>query len=92
MLGVGTAPGTTGCPTEPPAQEHQGSTRHCPLTPRLLFCVLFSAVRCRVPFPQVFNYWLDDMYLNNRLALPVNSSPAIIFARQYFKDVNDQLR
>ncbi|NXD36355.1 CLAT acetyltransferase, partial [Copsychus sechellarum] len=40
----------------------------------------------------VFNYWLDDMYLNNRLALPVNSSPAIIFARQCFKDVNDQLR
>uniref|UniRef100_A0A8C9LD43 Choline O-acetyltransferase n=1 Tax=Pavo cristatus TaxID=9049 RepID=A0A8C9LD43_PAVCR len=40
----------------------------------------------------VFNYWLDDMYLNNRLALPVNSSPAIIFARQNFKDVNDQLR
>uniref|UniRef100_A0A8B9MXS3 Choline O-acetyltransferase n=1 Tax=Accipiter nisus TaxID=211598 RepID=A0A8B9MXS3_9AVES len=40
----------------------------------------------------VFDYWLDDMYLNNRLALPVNSSPAIIFARQYFKDVNDQLR
>lgn len=40
----------------------------------------------------VFNYWLDDMYLNNRLPLPVNSSPAIIFARQYFKDVNDQLR
>ncbi|KFQ41473.1 PREDICTED: choline O-acetyltransferase, partial [Nestor notabilis] len=40
----------------------------------------------------VFNYWLDDMYLNNRLALPVNSSPAIIFAHQHFKDVNDQLR
>ncbi|XP_067409082.1 choline O-acetyltransferase [Emydura macquarii macquarii] len=40
----------------------------------------------------VFNYWLDDMYLNNRLALPVNSSPAIIFARQHFKDMNDQLR
>uniref|UniRef100_A0A8C8RP86 Choline O-acetyltransferase n=1 Tax=Pelusios castaneus TaxID=367368 RepID=A0A8C8RP86_9SAUR len=40
----------------------------------------------------VFNYWLDDMYLNNRLALPVNSSPAMIFARQHFKDVNDQLR
>ncbi|XP_063262576.1 choline O-acetyltransferase [Prinia subflava] len=40
----------------------------------------------------VFNYWLEDMYLNNRLALPINSSPAIIFARQHFKDVNDQLR
>ncbi|KAL8186853.1 UNVERIFIED_CONTAM: hypothetical protein K2H54_016754 [Gekko kuhli] len=32
------------------------------------------------------------MYLNNRLALPVNSSPAIIFAHQHFQDVNDQLR
>uniref|UniRef100_A0A8D2JI60 Choline O-acetyltransferase n=1 Tax=Varanus komodoensis TaxID=61221 RepID=A0A8D2JI60_VARKO len=40
----------------------------------------------------VLNYWLDDMYLNNRLALPVNSSPAIIFARQQFQDANDQLR
>uniref|UniRef100_A0A8D0GFB2 Choline O-acetyltransferase n=1 Tax=Sphenodon punctatus TaxID=8508 RepID=A0A8D0GFB2_SPHPU len=40
----------------------------------------------------VFNYWLEDMYLNNRLALPVNSSPAIIFAHQHFPDVNDQLR
>ncbi|XP_021391816.1 choline O-acetyltransferase [Lonchura striata] len=40
----------------------------------------------------VFNYWLDDMYLNNRLALPVNSSPAITFAPQHFKDINDQLR
>ncbi|XP_028584281.2 choline O-acetyltransferase [Podarcis muralis] len=40
----------------------------------------------------VLNYWLDDMYLNNRLALPVNSSPAVIFARQQFQDVNDQLR
>ncbi|KAM8924854.1 choline O-acetyltransferase [Pelodytes ibericus] len=37
-------------------------------------------------------YWLDDMYLNNRLPLPVNSSPAVIFARQNFHDVNDHLR
>ncbi|XP_078497246.1 choline O-acetyltransferase [Lissotriton helveticus] len=40
----------------------------------------------------VHQYWVDDMYLNNRLALPVNSSPAVIFARQNFQDVNDQLR
>ncbi|XP_049646731.1 choline O-acetyltransferase [Suncus etruscus] len=40
----------------------------------------------------VSEYWLNDMYLNNRLALPVNSSPAIIFARQHFQDTNDQLR
>lgn len=42
--------------------------------------------------PQVSKYWLNDMYLNNRLALPVNSSPAVIFSRQHFQDTNDQLR
>lgn len=42
--------------------------------------------------PQVSEYWLNDMYLNNRLALPVNSSPAVIFSRQHFQDTNDQLR
>ncbi|XP_069914209.1 choline O-acetyltransferase isoform X2 [Oryctolagus cuniculus] len=40
----------------------------------------------------VSEYWLNDMYLNNRLALPVNSSPAVIFAQQHFRDTNDQLR
>ncbi|XP_066477485.1 choline O-acetyltransferase [Tiliqua scincoides] len=40
----------------------------------------------------VLKYWLEDMYLNNRLALPVNSSPAIVFARQHFQDAKDQLR
>ncbi|XP_003803915.2 choline O-acetyltransferase-like, partial [Otolemur garnettii] len=39
----------------------------------------------------VSEYWLNDMYLTNRLALPVNSSPAVIFARQHFQDTNDQL-
>lgn len=47
-----------------------------------------------LPHPpwQVSEYWLNDMYLNNRLALPVNSSPAVIFARQHFQDTSDQLR
>ncbi|KAK9400488.1 choline O-acetyltransferase [Crotalus adamanteus] len=40
----------------------------------------------------VLQYWLDDMYLNNRSALPINSSPAIIFARQQFQETDDQLR
>ncbi|XP_047410512.1 choline O-acetyltransferase isoform X3 [Sciurus carolinensis] len=40
----------------------------------------------------VSEFWLNDMYLNNRLALPVNSSPAVIFAQQHFQDTNDQLR
>nr|XP_061794037.1 choline O-acetyltransferase-like [Nerophis lumbriciformis] len=32
----------------------------------------------------VSEYWLNDMYLNNRLALPVNSSPAVVFPIQNF--------
>uniref|UniRef100_H3AV22 Choline O-acetyltransferase n=1 Tax=Latimeria chalumnae TaxID=7897 RepID=H3AV22_LATCH len=38
------------------------------------------------------DYWLNDMYLNNRLALPVNSSPAFVFSCQNFQHQDDQLR
>uniref|UniRef100_A0A672GXD7 Choline O-acetyltransferase n=1 Tax=Salarias fasciatus TaxID=181472 RepID=A0A672GXD7_SALFA len=34
---------------------------------------------------EVYDYWLNDMYLNNRLALPVNSSPAMVFPQQNFR-------
>ncbi|XP_030610106.1 choline O-acetyltransferase b [Archocentrus centrarchus] len=40
----------------------------------------------------VYDYWLEDMYLNNRLPLPVNSSPAMVFPKQMFKDHKDALR
>uniref|UniRef100_A0A7N8WWF7 Choline O-acetyltransferase n=1 Tax=Mastacembelus armatus TaxID=205130 RepID=A0A7N8WWF7_9TELE len=40
----------------------------------------------------VYDYWLNDMYLNNRLALPVNSSPAMVFPRQNFRAPIDSLR
>ncbi|CAL9699261.1 unnamed protein product [Knipowitschia caucasica] len=40
----------------------------------------------------VYDYWLEDMYLNNRLALPVNSSPAMVFPKQNFRDTRDALR
>ncbi|XP_061563809.1 choline O-acetyltransferase-like [Cololabis saira] len=40
----------------------------------------------------VYDYWLEDMYLNNRLALPVNSSPAMVFPKQTFRDHEDALR
>lgn len=41
---------------------------------------------------QVYDYWLDDMYLNNRLALPVNSSPVLVLPKQDFRDRDDSLR
>ncbi|XP_068162148.1 choline O-acetyltransferase-like isoform X2 [Antennarius striatus] len=40
----------------------------------------------------VYDYWLEDMYLNNRLALPVNSSPVMVFPKQNFRDHKDALR
>uniref|UniRef100_A0A3Q3WW21 Choline O-acetyltransferase n=1 Tax=Mola mola TaxID=94237 RepID=A0A3Q3WW21_MOLML len=40
----------------------------------------------------VYDYWLNDMYLNNRLALPVNSSPAMVFPQQSFRAPVDSLR
>ncbi|XP_056286592.1 choline O-acetyltransferase-like [Pseudoliparis swirei] len=39
----------------------------------------------------VFDYWLEDMYLNNRMALPVNSSPVTVYPKQAFKDQKDAL-
>lgn len=40
----------------------------------------------------VYDYWLEDMYLNNRLALPVNSSPIMVFPKQTFREQKDALR
>uniref|UniRef100_A0AAR2KPS9 Choline O-acetyltransferase n=1 Tax=Pygocentrus nattereri TaxID=42514 RepID=A0AAR2KPS9_PYGNA len=40
----------------------------------------------------VYDYWLEDMYLNNRLALPVNSSPVLVFPKQSFRSREDSLR
>ncbi|XP_041804022.1 choline O-acetyltransferase, partial [Chelmon rostratus] len=40
----------------------------------------------------VYDYWLNDMYLNNRLSLPVNSSPAMVFPQQNFRAPIDSLR
>ncbi|KAK5908533.1 hypothetical protein CgunFtcFv8_016581 [Champsocephalus gunnari] len=40
----------------------------------------------------VYEYWMNDMYLNNRLALPVNSSPVMVFPLQHFRAPIDSLR
>ena len=28
---------------------------------------------------QAYRWWLDDMYMNNAIALPVNSNPGMVF-------------
>ncbi|XP_061692344.1 choline O-acetyltransferase isoform X2 [Syngnathoides biaculeatus] len=40
----------------------------------------------------VYDYWLNDMYLDNRLPLPVNSSPAMVLPFQNFAARIDSLR
>uniref|UniRef100_A0AAV2JIT3 DUF4806 domain-containing protein n=1 Tax=Knipowitschia caucasica TaxID=637954 RepID=A0AAV2JIT3_KNICA len=39
----------------------------------------------------VNEYWLNDMYLNNRSPLPVHTSPAIVFPPQPFRAPSDAL-
>ena len=40
----------------------------------------------------MYQFWMDDMYMKVRLALPVNSNPGMVFPRQQFSDRNEQLR
>ncbi|XP_069741551.1 choline O-acetyltransferase [Narcine bancroftii] len=40
----------------------------------------------------IYDWWIDNMYLSNPIALPVNSSPGMVFPRQNFQDEDDQLR
>lgn len=39
-----------------------------------------------------YDWWLDDMYLLNKLPLPINSNPGMMFAKEYFQDEDAQLR
>lgn len=39
-----------------------------------------------------YDWWLADMYLKNRLPLPVWSNPGMVFPRQSFKNEEEQLR
>lgn len=35
---------------------------------------------------------MNDMYLNNRVALPLNSNPGYVFPRQHFANDDDFIR
>ena len=39
-----------------------------------------------------YEWWLNDMYLLNKLPLPINSNPAMVFPKENFNDEDDQLR
>ncbi|KAK2169375.1 hypothetical protein LSH36_10g01024 [Paralvinella palmiformis] len=40
----------------------------------------------------VYNLWLEDMYLLNKLPLPINSNPGMVLPRMSFEDSSEQLR
>lgn len=42
-------------------------------------------------FLKVYQWWLDDMYMNVPLALPVNSNPGMVFPKQEFSSIKEML-
>jgi choline O-acetyltransferase len=38
------------------------------------------------------DWWLEDMYLANPLALPINSNPAFVLPQQHFTNTEDYLK
>lgn len=40
---------------------------------------------------QAYEWWLNDMYMNNPLSLPINSNPGGVWPPQHFPSVDDQL-
>lgn len=38
---------------------------------------------------QAYYYWLNDMYMNVRLPLPINSNPGTVFPPRHFRTVHD---
>ena len=38
-----------------------------------------------------YRFWLEDMYLNNTIALPINSNPGWVFPRQTFRSADSDL-
>lgn len=39
--------------------------------------------------PQAYYYWLNDMYMNVRIPLPINSNPGMVFPPRRFRTVHD---
>jgi hypothetical protein len=39
---------------------------------------------------QAYQWWLDDMYMNNPIALPINSNPGWVFPKAEFTSEADQ--
>lgn len=41
---------------------------------------------------QAYNYWLNDMYMDVTLPLPINSNPGMVFPPRKFTTVHDVAR
>lgn len=41
---------------------------------------------------QAYNYWLNDMYMDITLPLPINSNPGMVFPPRKFTTVHDVAR
>lgn len=41
---------------------------------------------------QAYDWWLDDMYLNNPIALPINSNPGMVWPTRNLPTTIDMVR
>ena len=39
-----------------------------------------------------YDWWLEDMYMYNKMPLPINSNPGMIFPKENFRDEDAQLK
>lgn len=57
----------------------------------LIFCnVIYNAVF--IFCSQAYTYWLNDMYMDVRIPLPINSNPGMVMPPRHFATVNDVAR
>jgi len=41
---------------------------------------------------KAYDWWLDDMYLTNKLPLPMNSNPGMVYPQEHFTNEADHLK
>jgi len=39
-----------------------------------------------------YDFWMEDFYMKNKMALPINSNPGFVFPREEFADQDAQLK
>lgn len=41
---------------------------------------------------KAYDFWLEDFYMLNKMALPINSNPGMVYPSEHFADDDAQLK